>query len=118
LTFSIDKNPIENTLIYNYNYTNEVDLSDGQLKNLKISISDNSPLQINSVQETISGFQASQVISRSLGKYSLSAKSDDSAQKLQTLKDVVSGFCSGSHVISESFQTGENSISYNISKYY
>lgn len=116
--FSITKNPVENTLSYNYTYDNSIDISNGQLKDLKISIADKQPLQISSVQETISGFKASEIISRSLGEYSVAASCSNLGDSLSTLKDIISGYCSGSHIISESYQTGENSISYTLAKYY
>ena len=118
LSFNITKNPIDNILTYNYSYSNSIDFSSGSLNNLKISIKDKKPLQINSVQETLSGFQASQVISRSLGQYSISTQSDNPSSDLGKLKEIASGYCSGSHILSESFSTGQNTINYNLSKYY
>jgi len=117
-SFSITKDPVENTISYNYNYNNQVDFSTGQLKDLSFRIQDKKPLVINSVQETISGFKAAEIISRSLGNYSISATCNDDGSKLDTLKELISGYCSGDHVISESYSTGQNSISYNLAKYY
>jgi len=116
--FSISKNPVENTLSYNYSYNNSVDFSNGDLKDLSLTIQDKAPLVINNVQETISGFKAVEVISRSLGNYSVSANCSNDGSKLNELKDLISGYCSGDYVISESYSTGQNSISYNLSKYY
>lgn len=116
--FSITKDPIEKTLNYSYNYSNNVDLSQGQLNNLSLSIKDTVPIQLNSVQETISGVQASLVASRKIGQYSVSSSCSNQGDDLDTLKTIVSGYCSGSDIISESFSTGQNSISYNLSKYY
>lgn len=117
-SFSITKDPVENIISYNYNYNNQVDFSTGQLKDLSFRIQDKKPLVINSVQETISGFKAAEIISRSLGNYSISATCNDDGSKLDTLKELISGYCSGDHVISESYSTGQNSISYNLAKYY
>ena len=117
-SFSISKDPVENTISYNYNYNNQIDFSTGQLKNLSLNIQDKPPLVINSVQETISGFQAAEVISRSLGNYSISATCDNDGSKLDTLRGLISGYCTGVYVISESYSTGQNSISYNLAKYY
>jgi len=116
--FSITKNPVENSLSYNYTYDNSIDFSNGDLNDLKFTILDKKPLRVNSVQETISGFGAAEIISRSLGEYSVSASCSDLGDKLQTLKDLITGYCSGSDIISESYQTGENSISYSLAKYY
>ena len=117
-SLSISKNPIENTISYNYTYNNQVDFSDGDLKDLSLNITDKQPLTVNNVQETIAGFKASQIISRSLGNYSVSATCSNDGSKLETLKEFVSGFCSGDYKIQESYSTGQNSISYNLSKYY
>lgn len=118
IDFSISKNPVENTISYNYNYSNQVDFSSGDLKNLSLNISDRRPLAINNVQETISGFGVSQVISRSLGNYSVSATCNEDGSKLDKLKEYASGLCSGDLLIQESYATGQNSISYNLAKYY
>lgn len=117
-SLSITKDPVENTISYNYNYNNQVDFSTGQLKDLSFTIQDKQPLVINNVQETISGFKAAEIISRSLGNYSVSATCNDDGSKLDTLRELISGYCSGDHVISESYSTGQNSISYNLAKYY
>ena len=43
-SLSISKNPVENTISYNYNYSNQVDFSTGKLKNLTLTITDKKPL--------------------------------------------------------------------------
>jgi len=116
--FSITKNPVENTINYSYNYNNQFDFSSGRLTDFSINITDQKPLQLSSVQETITGVTATNIISRSLGVYSVSAQSNDGPDELETLKEIVSGFCSGDHVISSSYVTGQNRISYNLSRYY
>jgi len=83
-----------------------------------MSIQDQKPIQLSSVKETISGVSARQVVSRTLGTYSVNGSSQDGPEKLEKLKETVSGLCSGSVVISSSYTTGENSISYNLAKYY
>jgi hypothetical protein len=116
--FSISKDPIENVINYSYNYDNKIDFSSGQLTNFSMSIQDQKPRQLSSVKETISGVSARQVVSRTLGTYSVNGSSQDGPEKLEKLKETVSGLCSGSVVISSSYTTGENSISYNLAKYY
>ena len=117
-SLEITKDPIENSISYSYSFNNSIDFSNGTLDNLKLNITDKRPLRISSVQETISGFRAAETISRSAGEYSLSASSDNKGSELDTLIDIVSGYCSGKYIKAESFQTGENSISYNLAKYY
>ena len=115
---SITKDPVENKLSYSYSYLNSIDYSTGQLKDFSMSISDKQPLQIVSVQETISGFHPSLIISRSLGEYSVAAQCNEQGDSLSTLKSIVSNFCEGSHIISESYSTGDSTINYSLSKYY
>jgi hypothetical protein len=116
--FSVTKDPIENTLSYSYTYSNSIDFSNGALNNLKLTIKDKKPLVVVNVQETIGGSRAAEVISRSLGEYSVSATANNQGEDLGTLKDIVSGYCSGKFYQSESYDTGQNSISYNLQKYY
>jgi hypothetical protein len=116
--FSVTKDPVENKLSYSYSYLNSIDYSTGQLRDFNMTISDDKPLQKVAVQETISGFAASLITSRSLGKYSVAAQCNEQGDKLDTLKSIVSNYCEGSYVISESYSTGESSINYSLSKYY
>lgn len=118
VNFSINKDPVENMLNYSYNYNNQVDLSNGDLTDFSISIQDKKPIQLPQVQETINGFAAQTVISRTLGEYSISSQANDNIDKLQDLKTLTQKYCSGLYKISESYQTGSNNISYSLSKYY
>ena len=116
--FSISKDPVGNIINYSYNYDNKIDFSSGKLKNFSMDIQDQKPINLSSVKETISGVSAKQVISRTLGTYSVNGSSQDGPEKLEELKEIVSGLCSGSVVISSNYTTGDNSISYNLAKYY
>tara|TARA_R110002167_G_scaffold306827_3_gene511476 strand:+ start:173 stop:1780 length:1608 start_codon:yes stop_codon:yes gene_type:complete len=118
INFSINKDPVENILNYSYNYNNEVDLSNGDLKDFSINIVDKKPIQLSQVQETLNGFAAQTIASRTLGQYSISSSSNDASNKLNDLKTLSQDYCSGQYKISESYQTGENKISYSLSKYY
>jgi hypothetical protein len=118
INFSINKDPVENILDYSYNYNNQIDLSDGDLTNFSISIQDKKSIQLPQVQETINGFAAQTVISRTLGEYSISSQANDGPEKLEDLKTLAQQYCSGLYKISESYQTGSNNISYSLSKYY
>ena len=118
LNFSINKDPVENILNYSYNYNNAIDLSNGDLKNFSINIVDKKPIQLPQVQETINGFAAQTVISRTLGQYSVNVTSNDEPSKLGDLKNLTDDYASGLYKISESYQTGNNKISYSLAKYY
>lgn len=118
LSYNITKDPIANILTYSYSFDNSVDFSTGKLDNFSLSIEDNVPIQLQNVVETISGVRAATVAKRTLGVYSLSASSQNKPELLDELKRITSLYCSGDHKISESYSTGDNTISYNLSKYY
>ena len=117
-SFSIDKNPNTNEISYNYTYNNVIDYSNGSLKDFSASIVDKVPIQKNDVKQTIGGFKANVVADRTLGEYSINASSNDEENKLATLKSIAAGLCSGKHKITDSHNVQENSISYNLAKYY
>jgi len=117
-SFSINKNPNTNEISYNYTYNNVIDYSNGSLKDFSASIVDKVPIQKNDVKQTIGGFKANVVADRTLGEYSINASSNDEENKLATLKSIAAGLCSGKHKITDSHNVQENSISYNLAKYY
>lgn len=122
ISFSIQKNPVDNTISYNYTYNNSVDYSEGQLKDLKLIISDKKPLQLPSVQETIGGFSNFIVIDRTLGEIKISSSSNDDESKMATLQAIVKQISneikSSEYFFENSQSIGEDSISHNLSKYY
>lgn len=118
LSFSIQKNPITNEITYDYTYNNNIDYSSGSLKDFVATIIDSKPLQLVSVQESIGGYVDTVVANRTLGQYSVSASASNQESDLPTLKQVVSGLCSGSYELSSSQNINIANISFNLAKYY
>jgi hypothetical protein len=52
----IDKNPFDRTINYNVSFDTKLDLSDGDLKNLKVSISDTKPIGVSGIKPSLAGF--------------------------------------------------------------
>lgn len=95
VTFSEDKRPFGSQISYSYQYDNKLDLSDGRLNNLQISISDSYPIELTTIKPSVIGF-ASQVVSeRNLGTFSVSASSQDDKDKLGILKGIAKGYMKG-----------------------
>jgi hypothetical protein len=118
ISFSIQKNPFANEISYDYTYNNSIDYSSGQLKDFNMSIADVKPLVLTNVQESVGGFAAQVVSTRSLGQYSVNASANNKESDLSILKNLVSGYCSGLFEISNSQTIETNNITFNLSKYY
>jgi hypothetical protein len=117
---SITKSPYEPSISYSYSYDNKIDYSSGQLRNLSFQITDNLPISITKYLESNNGFASQEVISRSLGKASVSSSCEENADKLETLKQVASELILGKNcqIFEENWATGDASISYQIGSYY
>ena len=110
VNFTDDKKPFDSEISYNYQYDNKLDLSNGALNNLQISISDSIPIIQTIIKPSVSGF-ASQVVSeRTLGNFSVSASSQDNGGKLGILKSIVDGYMKGT-LTSDSETDGNDNIS-------
>jgi len=118
-SLTINKNPFDNEITYNYQYDNRLDLSSGLLSNLSINITDLIPLELVKIQPSIGSF-AQQIISdRTLGNFSISASCDEGSGKLPDLKSVVENYMTGfDMVITDSESVAETNISYSKSAVY
>ena len=117
-SMTIKKDPSKNIISYNYSYNNSIDYSTGRLNDFTATITNKVPIQKNSVRETVNGYNASLIIRRTLGEYSISASANNSEEDLNNLKSLVSDLCSGEDKISDSHAINPNNITYNLSKYY
>ena len=118
VSISIKKDPNQNVISYNYSYDNSIDYSTGKLTDFNATITDVVPIQKNSVKETVNGYNASLIIERTIGTYSISASANNSEDHLDDLKSLSAILCSGSDKISDRHSVNPNNISYNLSKYY
>ena len=75
-------------------------------------------MERSGIVPSLGGFAKQKINNRSAGEFSASAVCEASAGQLQELKDVVSGYMTGVYIFSESSSLNDNSISYNVSRYY
>ena len=114
----VNKNPFEGTISYNVTFDNRIDLSSGELTGLKVSIQDDRPIQISGIKPSIAGFATQNVKERKIGLYSVSASCDGGTGLLPTLESNVGKYISGVFDQSKSESVGDNTISFNLSRYY
>ena len=99
-------------------FDNRIDLSSGELTGLKVSIQDDRPIQISGIKPSIAGFATQNVKERKIGLYSVSASCDGGTGLLPTLESNVGKYISGVFDQSKSESVGDNTISFNLSRYY
>lgn len=119
-SFSITKDPFSSSIDYSYSYSNVEDLSNGQLNNFSFTLTDDPPITITGVQESVSSFSKQKTIDKTLGSISIQGKSDNLPDKLPILKTILEGIVVDKNcfVIDSSFATGESSISYSLNTHY
>ena len=110
VSFSENKSPFPCEISYNYQYNNIIDPSNGALTNCLVTISDSVPIVQETIKPSVLGFASQIVCERTLGKFSVSASSQDSGDKLDKLKGVVDGYMKGT-VNSDTEADGGSSIS-------
>jgi len=118
LSRSISKNPSDSIINYSLEFDNRPDLSNGTLTGLTVTLTDKQPLERSGIVPSLGGFAKQKINNRSAGEFSASAVCEASTGQLQELKDVVSGYMTGLYIFSESSSLNDNSISYNVSRYY
>ena len=114
----VNKNPFEGTISYNVSFDNKLDLSNGDLTGLRVSITDTRPIQVSGIKPSIAGFATQNVKERKIGLYSVSASCDGGTGLLPTLESNVGKYISGVFDQSKSESVGDNTISFNLSRYY
>jgi hypothetical protein len=115
---SVNKTPADSTIGYSAQFNNSVDLSSGTLSGLKVSITDKKPLEVSGIVESLGGFAKQKIANRTAGEYQVSANCEADTGDIQTLKDVVSGHLTGIYTFSENSSVDDQTISYNISRFY
>jgi len=115
---SINKTPDQATISYNLSFDNSIDLSSGTLSGLNVSIQDKRPLELSGIVVSLTGIATQKIANRTAGEIQVSAQCEASTGDLQTLIDVVSGHVTGIYVFGESSSVNEDTISYNMSRYY
>tara|TARA_Y100001937_G_scaffold127658_1_gene200592 strand:- start:412 stop:2037 length:1626 start_codon:yes stop_codon:yes gene_type:complete len=118
LSRTISKNPQEAVISYAFEFDNRIDLSSGSLSGLQVAVVDKKPLELSGIVPSLGGFAVQKLINRRAGEYAVSASCEASTGDLQNLMNVVSGYTTGVFVFSESSSLDDNTISFNMSKYY
>tara|TARA_R110000751_G_scaffold102401_1_gene196934 strand:- start:8401 stop:10005 length:1605 start_codon:yes stop_codon:yes gene_type:complete len=115
---SISKNPNQSSITYSLEFDNSLDLSNGSLTGLQVSLTDKKPLVRSGILPSLGGFAKQKINNRTAGELSAESSCEASTGQLQELKNVVSGHMTGIFIFSESSSLNDKSISYNISRYY
>jgi hypothetical protein len=115
---TINKIPAESKITYAVSFDNRVDLSSGTLSGLKVSIKDKKPLEISGIVPSLVGFAKQKIYNRRAGEINVSATCEADTGSLQNLIDVASGHITGIFPFAESSSLNEQTISYNMSRYY
>ena len=118
LDSGVVKDPFENRISYSASFDNRIDLSSGELTGLKVSIKDDRPIQVSGIKPSIAGFATQNVKERKIGLYSVSASCDGGTGLLQTLETNVEKYITGVFDQSKSESVSEDTISFNLSRYY
>ena len=114
----VNKNPFEGTISYNVSFDNKLDLSSGELTGLRVSITDTRPIQVSGIKPSIAGFATQNVKERQMGLYAVSATCEGDTGTLPTLATNVNKYITGVFDQAKSESVGENTISFNLSRYY
>ena len=115
---SITKTPEQSQISYNLSFNNKIDISSGTLSGLQVSISDKKPLKVSGIVPSLVGFTQQILNNRTAGEYTVSASCEASTGTLEKLEEVVSGQMTGFYEFSKSSSVNEDTISFNLSKYY
>ncbi len=118
---SVTKNPFIPSIDYDYTFTNAIDFSNGQLNNLSFTISDNLPIAITGVKESIAGFVAQKIMDRKLGELDVQASCKDGIDKLPTLKSITTGLFKDKiceRITTSNYTSGESLLNYSFTSLY
>ena len=118
LSRSITKTPSESTISYNLKFDNRIDLASGLLTGLKVNIKDKKPIELSGIVPSIVGYADQKISNRTIGRYSISASCEATTGEFETLEKVISGYITGIYDISKSDSVNEQTISFNLSRYY
>mgnify|MGYP003109651412 FL=1 len=118
LSTSVNKQPAQSIIDYSFEFDNRIDLSSGTLSGLQVSTTDKKPIELSGIVPSIGGFAKQKLIKRTIGEFTVSATCEASTGELQTLIDVASGYATGIFSAGESSSLNDQTISYNMSRFY
>jgi hypothetical protein len=114
----VTKNPIEGFISYSLSFHNKLDLSSGSLTGLRVSISDKKPIELSGIVPSVAGFAKQKIFNRTLGEYGVAASCEGSTGELATLEQVVSGYITGVYDINKSSSSSDETLSFNLNRFY
>lgn len=115
---SINKNPQNSSISYSLSFDNRIDISSGTLSGLQVSIADKKPIELSGIVPSLGGFAKQKLIERTAGEITVNATCEAETGSLPQLKDVVSGHLTGVFTFAEGSSVNENTLSFNMSRYY
>ena len=123
VSFSINKDPFNSQISYNYTYDNRLDITSGDLNNAQFSINYTQPIAKTGIVETILSFAKQQTHSRTAGIKNVQASSEnttgDSNANVNLLKSYATGLIRPFSVLtSDDYTASQSSISVNLSALY
>lgn len=118
ISSTVNKQPAQSLIDYSFEFDNRIDLSSGTLSGLQITTTDKKPIELSGIVPSLGGFAKQKLIKRTIGEFAVSATCEASTGELQTLIDVVSGYSTGIFSAGESSSLNEQTISYNMNRFY
>ena len=115
---TINKDPQQSQISYGVSFDNRIDISSGTLSGLQVTITDKKPIQLSGIVPSLGGFAIQKLIDRTAGEMLVGATCEAETGSLPQLKDVISGHLTGLFTFSESSSVNENTLSFNMSRYY
>ena len=85
---------------------------------MQVTITDKKPIQLSGIVPSLGGFAIQKLIDRTAGEMLVGATCEAETGSLPQLKDVISGHLTGVFTFSESSSVNENTLSFNMSRYY
>lgn len=121
---TIDKNPFESSITYNYSYDNSFDFSTGKLKNPSITLTRNHPITVQTANPNISGGFAMYTGHETMPSIQIAANAQlQTGDAMSVASDFLSGivdnyalkysFGGSGIVVQDTINTGDGAISIN-----
>jgi len=118
LNKSINKTPENSKITYSVSFDNRIDISSGTISGLKVQITDKKPIELSGIVPSLGGFAIQKLINRTAGEMNVSATCEQDTGSIPKLKDVISGHLTGVYTFAESSSVNENTLTFNMSRYY
>lgn len=120
---SVNKDPFNSKIDYQFSYDNRIDITSGQLNNASFSINYTQPINKTGIVETINGYSTQKTHERTAGEKSINGRADNVSgidnANVVLLKDYASGLIRPFSILTrEDYSAGQSSITVDISALY